>query len=232
VENHDDPHTEAPRLAVFGDSIASGHHRDREGSPTHCQDETYSYGQTVWNSMEAAIPARWRLAHGYDNVANSGFSTTAILRGGKDACGANHPAELATILKDLRANAGSWNRVVGTAGIDDIGNWPEVLTDILKVSASGQMKSQDLCQVFVDNWKMLSDPTVAPKITNDVREIASKIQAADDTARLSWTGYYNIATTGTAVKIPAVCTIPFAPQPVDRRQGRRQLTEIVRSWSA
>jgi hypothetical protein len=54
-----------------------------------------------------------------------------------------------------------------------------------------------------------SDPTIAPKITNDVRKIASKIQAADDTARLSWTSYYNIATTGTAVKIPAVCTIPF-----------------------
>ena len=48
----------APMLFVFGDSIAAGHHRDSEGAPTVCQDETYSYGQTAWDSLEAQVPVQ------------------------------------------------------------------------------------------------------------------------------------------------------------------------------
>lgn len=201
----------APLLVVFGDSIASGHHRDSGIAPTICQDETYSYGQTIWNSLEAQIPPQWRLPHGYINVANSGFSTAQVISGGTDACGNIHPAELPIIVKRLHNNAGSWNWVVGTAGIDDTQNWPTVLTNVILVNFDGLLKTEDTCQLLVDDWKFLTDPSLSTVISGNVHTIASMIEAADPTARTYWTSYYNIAGTGPALtKIPKVCTTPFA----------------------
>jgi hypothetical protein len=201
----------APILVVFGDSIAAGHHRDSEFASTICQDENYSYGKTIWDSLQAQMPAQWRREHGYINEANSGFSTANVLDGGKDACGNNHPAELPRVTKRLVENAGSWNRVVGTSGIDDTHNWPDVLSDIILVNFDGLLKTKDDCQLFVDEWSLLRDSSVRSSITSNVKTITSQVEAADPLARTYWTSYYNIAGTGTLkLKAPKVCEIPFA----------------------
>jgi streptogramin lyase len=201
----------APILIVFGDSIASGHHRDREGSRTICQDERYSYGQTIWSGLQGQLPPQWRVPHGYINVAISGFGTTKAIEGDAgDACGDRHKAELPTLIKRLQQNAGSWNWVVGTLGIDDT-NWGDVLVMILEANSAGLMKSEDLCRLFVDgSWNLQSDPSLQTRITANVQTITSKVAKADPAARSYWTGYYNIAGTGTSrARIPRICKVPF-----------------------
>jgi WD40 repeat protein len=199
------------RLVVWGDSVAAGHHRDSEGAPTICQDETYSYGQTIWDELQSQIPPQWRLEHGYVNVAHSGFGTSQTMFGGVDACGNNWPAELPQIFKILREDEGSWDWVVGTAGINDTLNWPDVLKNIISDNFVGKIKTEEQCDARVQQWNLLTAPAVGPSITANLKNIYGKLEAANSMARLTHTGYYNIAGTGTSkAKVPAICRVPFA----------------------
>jgi hypothetical protein len=101
----------------------------------------------------------------------------------------------------LREHAGSWNRVVLTAGIDNT-NWGDVLSVIgMNSILSAQFlyndgDCADALQVW-DGWNVVtgvSKPTAS--FTDDVRTIVSGLIDADRAARILWVEYYNIAGTG------------------------------------
>jgi len=203
-----------PLLVAIGDSITSGHHRDTDVTPTICNDPNYGYPRYAYDIMQSKLPPQWQ-AGGYFNYARSGFSTDQIIHGGgADACGSTYSPDnpsaspLGDASNRLQSNAGSWNRIVVTGGIDDT-NWVDVLSAILKKSALGtkrRYKASD-CEADLSGWNGWG--TQGSQIARDVTTIAGELTLAglgDPSARLEWLSYYNIAGTGPA---PLVCKNAF-----------------------
>jgi len=206
---------------VFGDSISSGHHRDHGGATgqTTCDDAGYSYGLTVWQNRQQQLPDKWKKVSLYLNFAHSGFSTGQII----DNAGADEQnackqtidavdAPLSRMVYMLQHNSGSWNLVVGSAGIDDT-NWSAILPNILVERDKIQTRAQ--CQAYVNKWTLLTSQQVRSDISSSVAYIVQQLRQADPDADLKWLGYYNVAGTGsdvapfTHVFIPEVCKKPF-----------------------
>lgn len=192
-----------------GDSVQSGHNRVSEGAPTVCQDENYAMGKTVWQQMQASLPAKWREPHGYINVAVSGFGTSQMLNGGKDACGVMHESEMNVAIRSLKAHAGSWNVVIWDGGINNT-NWTGVLTDVIGASSVGQLKTAKQCQAIVDKWDFRPGTGVIENVQHDADEIAGLLTAADSMSKRRWISYYGVENTGTGLaRVPSVCRGPM-----------------------
>ena len=200
----------APKLIVIGDSIMAGHHRDSEGAPTICEDPAYSLGQTVWDSLQAQLPAPWRVRGGYLNLAKSGFGTNEMINGGTDACRTRSGPQLELAATALRANAGSWNWVLADGGINDT-NWGSILAKIIEANIAGRIKSSAQCQAYLDAWDLASSSSMRDRIATNLGILSDKLESADPLARTQWLGYYNVAGTGTVkAKIPASCEAPMS----------------------
>lgn len=198
-------------VAGIGDSIISGHHRDGEGLPTICHDDQYSLVSTVYKKLKAKAPAKWRDAYVYVNVAQSGFGLTEIIGGGRDACDDFQLSPLTLVQTLLKDNAGSWNVVVADGGINET-NWGGVLTSIL--TNFGKIKKASDCQQYVDRWSLIGNTGLQSSMTANAGHIAETIMRADPSARLMWTGYYNVAGTGVGIgpvkfEVPKVCKGPL-----------------------
>jgi hypothetical protein len=217
-----------PMLFVFGDSVSSGHQRFLEGK-TDCQDHDFAYGKAVWEGMQAQLPLRWRRPlGGYVNVAHSGFSTEHMLNGGRDACGQRRKAEITEVTSKLTNNAGSWNWVLGTAGINDT-NWGQVLTDILVANIQGKIQTAEQCEAYTAKWDFAErkDDLLAR-----LQEIAVRLAAADPTATRRLLGYYNVADTGTlTARVPAACSSPIGTAVGQLHDVQRQaVTPTGTAW--
>lgn len=194
---------------VFGDSISSGHHRTYETAYTVCDDPKYSYGYPVSQMRDSVLPAKWQNITHYRNFAHSGFSTDQIIKGGKNACGDQKPAELPQLVSILKNNADSWNWVIGSAGIDDT-NWLDVLVSILQDADS--VKTQQQCQDKINDWNFAK---VQAHVASNILSIVTRLRQFDRTLKIVWLDYYNVANTGTHypfkyIGIPAICQTPFA----------------------
>lgn len=194
-----------PILVVGGDSIPSGHHRDSEGVPTICHDQSYSFGQTVWDQMTAKMPAQWIDENGYVSVAESGFSTMMMLSGGKDACGDIYGSEVDLANRSLSAHAGSWNMLIWDGGANDT-NWVDVMKSIVGASAHDQVKTATDCRKIIDSWDLSRNFTLRQSMQTNIGNIASALSAADPLSKMYWTSYYGVQGTGTgALNVPSVC---------------------------
>ena len=190
------PTPKQPTLVAIGDSFTSGHHRDNGIATTICHDNQYGYPSFVWQNMESLLPPQWQNPNGYLNVAESGFSTGQILDGGKDACGTSYPSEIKPA-DALKAAAGSWNRVVITAGIDDT-NWVPRISNLLHDTFNWDIGhittiSSGRCANDLSGWDLKQN---AAGLRSDVRKIATDLRTSDPASRIAWIDYYNIAGTG------------------------------------
>jgi len=198
-----------PVLVALGDSITAGHHKDYVFGRTVCNDATYGYPNFYNYTLagEATFYPQWTPT--YENDARSGFGTADVITGGQDACGASWSSTLQTAAATLHQHAGSWNRIVVTAGVDDT-NWTEVVSDVAADSWAGANPFYSLssCQNSVDGWTGWSS-SVRTTITDNVAFISQYLLGSahgDPTARLTWLSYYDIAGTGPT---PAICADPF-----------------------
>ena len=109
-------------------------------SATDCYDRQYGYPWYAYTRLAAKTAAAgWHID--YANFSRSGYSTGHIITGlnedgeDKDACQNTYTLDggkttpLADAEDALQQHAGSWNRVVLTAGIDNT-NWGEMLATI------------------------------------------------------------------------------------------------------
>jgi hypothetical protein len=207
-----------PMVLALGDSVTSGHHRDTDLSTTYCNDPSYGYPFWVSTALQASLPSKWQLG-GYINLARSGFSTSDVLTGGKDACQQSYigssPEAVSTPIADAinilqsPAHAGSWNHVVITAGIDDT-NWGPLLINIASNSKVGRNSKYTEKQCANDLKSWTGWPTVkgsaVPNIKIGVSTIAGMLTRADSGVQVTWRSYYDIAGTGGA---PSSCDQPF-----------------------
>lgn len=186
-----------PTLVALGDSITSGHHKDGSLALTNCNDPNYGYPAYVFATIQASLPSRWR-GGGYNNFARSGFSTSQVLDGKRtDVCGKAYKrghTPIRDAIDQLQAGAGSWNRVVATAGIDNT-DWTTVLSGVYVLhKVYGDLYTAAACDALVNNWNGWTSTTTP--VARDVREIATRLSQADAAMRLIWIGYYNPAGTG------------------------------------
>lgn len=210
-----------PILVALGDSVTSGHHTVGQSSST-CDDPSYSYAYDVAIKMRDALPPSWRTPAktpigrggiGYFNFAHSGFSTRQVLgddASRKNACGERIKGiPVRNAQNELRKRAGSWNRVIMTAGVNDT-NWVDVIAwevanEIAQVHAP--------CNGILAAWNGNTD-SVQTTIASNAQDIALKLMdrtRGDRAARIIWLGYYDIA--GTTTFFPASCD-PAAEQAV------------------
>jgi hypothetical protein len=217
-----------PRL-IFGiDSVTSGHHNDYgDNNITTCDDPNYGYASDFALRWLAVPPAWWTGPGQVVNVAHSGFATEpragsgikgTALTGGKNACPSDKPiaeAPIVTAENALKLSPNSWNRWIATGGIDDT-NWDVVIRDLVGANLiaenlKGRTLSPKECgNLIAANWDETKSVVVQASITNGVRQIASRLQAADPDVQITWLSYYNAAGTGTnKVRInpflPATC---------------------------
>jgi hypothetical protein len=237
----------APSLIILGDSLSSGHHNDYgDNGHTTCDDPSYGYASDFSTKWRAALPAAWRQADDYANLAHSGFATQkragsgiggSVLEGGTNACQTDariNPLQRATLV--LSAQVGSWNRVVISAGINDT-NWGDAVKDVIQVQLAddlarqlipsfiklpgtilGPMKESACRSILSSNWNGRS-AAVQASITGGVNKITTGLRTADPDVNVTWLGYYNIAGTGTN----QVHTQPYFPSacavPVNEDMG-------------
>jgi hypothetical protein len=176
----------APNIIVAGDSIASGYTRQWFTRDATCRDNGYSYGQTVHDTVAAALPAAW--APTYSNVAWPGAGVGAILNGGTDSCKVSHAAQVDEIAQ--RTNPDTWNIVVLTAGINST-NWGDVVIDLTRQTAFSFTDAGDKkkCEEAVtEKWNL---PDKAGFITSATRDIVTNLEDRTN-AKLYWTSYFAI----------------------------------------
>jgi hypothetical protein len=204
-------------VVALGDSVTAGHHKDNELAQTVCYDPIYGYPWYAYNEvLNTMHSAGWTA--GYYNFARSGFSTDDVINAKRnDACGQGYLANGGTTnpLQDaadvLAAHAGSWNRVLITAGIDDT-NWAAVLGTIGLHSGLGAnlFYSATDCQADLNNnWTGWG---LGKSFVQNVHQIATTLTATDPTARVLWVNYYNIAGTGNGgagTPAPGACAGPM-----------------------
>ena len=224
----------APILVALGDSITSGHHTDPITSLVTCNDAAYGYPAYVFAKMEADIPSQWRNPSGYYNFAYSGFTTTKMINGGNDACGANHSSSVIAAQSELASNSSSWNQIVITGGIDDTGNWGGILAKIITGYLKNPLYNAQQCTNAVKGTTAVKgwggyDPSIQSTIKTNVTTIADDLRTGDASASLYWIGYYNIAGTGypglsvlSNPVAPATCANPF-------QAANAELASVIKS---
>jgi hypothetical protein len=197
----------APILVALGDSITAGHHLAGTDKHPVCYDSDYSYASDAWLAFELKLPRAWRKGVGsYFNYAHSGFGTDKVLAGGKDACGDRWPRDaiLPEAAQNLRSHANSWNQVVITAGVDDT-NWAAFggpLSVIFSYSLN-VFPSRAKCDSLIrQNWNGYNS-SIGLQISDNARAIVARLRGADQSARIHWLDYYNIA--GTFLLLPSSC---------------------------
>ena len=160
-------------LIALGDSVTSGHNRDKPGDhATACQDKKYGYPQKIMDRFVKRDDLKKKYGDAdYENFAFSGYGTGQVLYGnnegtkdGKtapiDGCGKAHkdhlakpPIELAK--EALKAHPRGKNVVVISAGINNT-NWVQLLAgvalDILPMVKAG-----------ADGVKLVVDEFIAAK---------------------------------------------------------------------
>jgi hypothetical protein len=205
-------------VLALGDSITSGHHRLPTDKHTVCEDASFSYAADYAAEIKSKIPNRWWGA--YDNFAVSGFTTQEVITGldakgnvAEDACKQVPPntagqAPLTIAQSTLSADAGSWNRVVITAGIDDT-NWTSsspltgpifhVVLNYVVDAAAGLPYTGTQCSIDMATW---NGPKLKNKLIQNVATIYDGLIASDPTVRINWLGYYDPSGTGL---MPSVC---------------------------
>ena len=198
-----------PLVIALGDSITSGHHKDSNTSLTVCDDPAYSYAAGVFANTNSFLPTTWQRS-GYTNLAHSGFSTDQIISGGQNACGTNVPSSpLTAAEKLLRTNAGSWNRLVMSADVDNT-NWNSVIARIILNDRLPGSYTASSCRQDMAEWDGTNRSVIAGIKRSDL-QIVNGLEATDPTVTIDWLDYYQIAGTGTdkvstRPVMPAVCT--------------------------
>ena len=198
-----------PLVIALGDSMTSGHHKDSNTSLTVCDDPAYSYAAGVFANTNSFLPTTWQRSS-YTNLAHSGFSTGQIIGGGRNACGTNVPSSpLTAAEKLLRTNAGSWNRLVMSADVDDT-NWNSVIARIILNDRLPGRYSASSCRQDMAEWDGTNRSVIAGIKRSDL-QIVNGLEAMDPTVTIDWLDYYQIAGTGTdkvstRPVMPAVCT--------------------------
>jgi hypothetical protein len=197
-----------PLILAIGDSITSGHHRQTPDAAMTCDDPNFGYPRYFKDAVQASLPTQW--APQYVNLAHSGFSTDQVISNGANACG-NTPADVPLTKAEslLASNAGSWNRVLATAGIDDT-NWGDVLGTIgghaIDTINYPTYTAGD-CTTDLQAWNGWQPDTLGQHISTNIGAIVYGLATADPAVRIDWLGYYNIA--GTGSPIPASCEAAF-----------------------
>jgi len=195
---------------------------------------TYGYPWYAYQDVLTTLHQSGWVA-GYYNFARSGFTTEQILNGdGKDACDGAYTANggttspLADATAILAAHKGSWNRVLITGGINNT-NWgdvlgriglhsavlsPSVLTPAVVYPGTNPFYTATNCQADLDDWDGWNVGSLKSRTTfiQDVHDIASALNGADQTARVLWVEYYNIAGAGNigfGSPAPTACKDPM-----------------------
>jgi hypothetical protein len=208
-----------------------------------CNDASYGYPAYVFAKMEADIPAQWRNPSGYYNFAYSGFSTTKMLKGGSDACGANHSSSVISAQSELASNSSSWNQIVITGGINDTGNWGDILAKIITGYLKNPLYNAQQCTndikgtTAVKGWGGY-DPSIQSTIKANATTIADDLRTGDASASLYWIGYYNVAGTGNPglsplgnPVVPTTCVNAFQAANVELASDIESgLTGIPYAW--
>jgi hypothetical protein len=185
-----------PKLIAIGDSVTAGYHRDSGSSPTSCNDPVYGYPAYIQQYFDDnVLPSNWRFQ--YSNYARAGFQTADVLAlpgaGMRDACGTfwSSLSPIGSAVADLQNNAGSWNRVVVSAGVNDT-NWGDVLISMI-IDPTVPILGTTQCLSKVDGFNIASKST---QIADNVDTILDRLEAADYAAKITWNSYYGAAGTG------------------------------------
>jgi hypothetical protein len=182
-----------PVLVALGDSITSGHHRDTGETTTRCWDTDYGYPRRVLDKINAYLPSQWKAL--YTNVAESGFDTTDVIRGGPDACNEDWPSPMRVARDALKAHSPSWNQVMMTLGVDNT-NWDQVVRNIVTDKLLRPYLGDDLiCSSRISEWDGWG-PIRQANLTRGIERIYSTLHQADDTAIFYHVGYYNPSGSG------------------------------------
>jgi hypothetical protein len=176
----------APMIVVAGDSIASGYTKQWFTRGATCQDADYSFGSTVHAIVAAALPAVW--APGYANTAFPGAGVNSVLNGGSDSCSDTHPSQIEDIAR--YTEAGSWNVVVMTAGINST-NWVDVVKELTRDTVFSFTDAGDklACEAAVtERWDLVDRRADITESTSAIVEaLASRTNAA-----MYWASYFAI----------------------------------------
>ena len=192
-----------PNLVVAGDSVASGYSRHWFSSKGICVNPDASYGWIVQRDLASRLPAAW--APTYTNVAWAGAGVHAMVNGGTDSCGQEHPSQVDSILGAV--DASTWNIVVTTAAINST-NWGDVVTKLTKETTFSFSDAGDRgwCETGISSWWNIEEKSSA--IAARVAQISRTLTERSN-ADLYWTSYYTVTGSNLIrglVPIPGECS--------------------------
>jgi hypothetical protein len=117
-------------------------------------------------------------------------------------------APLPVVEQILQSNAGTWNRVVLSVGINDT-NWTPVVARIALHNITRVIYTAQDCTLDLygpSGWNVFHQ-NVRTNLSVGLRQIANRLRAADSLAGISWLSYYQVAGTGV---VPKVCSQAFS----------------------